>query len=135
MFVYNFDVHKDRLEKTFEDLEEYRLVINPHFRHRQMMAYFEKELLGFVNNHLDLPKSLIVKEKERGVKTIGEELQRYMKETERQNIIATSLVMESAYTAESFLNLLIAVLQNKTLSRNNAILRDALRETWKDKLL
>jgi hypothetical protein len=133
MFTYNFDLHKDRLKKTLEDLEKYRLVINPHFRHRQMMAYFEKELRGLEVKDLDLPKSLIAKEGD--IRVLGEQLQRYMKETERQNIIATSLVMESAYTAESFLNLLIAVLQNKTLSQNSVILRDALKESWKDKLL
>ncbi|WP_353072790.1 hypothetical protein [Tunturiibacter gelidiferens] len=133
MFTHNFALHEKGLKESFESLEKYRLVINPHYRHRRMMTYFEGELRKIKVKDIDVPQSIVVKKGDSDKH--AKDIDRYMKQMEHQNCIATALVMECAYTAESYLNMLIAVLRNKTLLENRVILQEALRETWKDKLL
>jgi hypothetical protein len=132
LFTSNFKLHEDKLKVTFNDLESYRLVINPHFRHKKMMYFFEEELKRTNARPPQFPKSLMVTSSEE--KHYAKALHAYIKEMERQNCFAMSLVMESAYTAESYLNLILALMHNDVLRANPKMLSDALHENWRDKV-
>jgi hypothetical protein len=132
LFTSNFSLHEDRLKATLDDLEVYRLVINPHFRHKKMMKFFEEELKKINAQPPQFPKTLMVTRPEE--KHYAKSLHAYISEVERQNCYAMSLVMESAYTAESYLNLALALLHNEVLRTNPKMLSDALYETWRDKV-
>jgi hypothetical protein len=110
LFTFNFELHKEEVRKSLEDLEVYRLIINPHFRHKKMMNFFQQELKHTDPHVPTLPKTLLVTAKESTY--YAKVVRAYVKEMERQNCFAVSLVMESAYTAESYLNLVLALARN-----------------------
>jgi hypothetical protein len=133
MFTHNFTLHADKVEKALNELEIYRLVINPHARHRRMMLAFEKELKQLNVHEPDYPESMIATQQE--IRRWQKQVKTYLRNMHTQNALAVSVVMESAYTAESLLNMFIAVLKKPILSSNANLLEDALREKWRDKLL
>jgi hypothetical protein len=133
MFTYNFNLHADKVQRTLNDLETYRLVINPHARHRSMMLTFEKDLKELKVHEPEYPRRMIATQQE--LRRWQKQVQAYLRNMHTQNALAVSVVMESAYTAESLLNMFIALLKKSILSSNSNLLRDALLEKWRDKLL
>jgi hypothetical protein len=132
MFTHNFNLHKDRVKDSLNGLEVFRLVINPHARHHGMMRFFEKELKKVQAHEPQYPRSLICTNQE--MRSFNRQVQAYLQNMQSQNTLAVSLIMESAYTAESLLNLFIAVLKKPLLTSNPSILNDALYEKWRDKI-
>jgi hypothetical protein len=131
MFTYNFDIHKTEVSECFDKLEVYRLIINPHARHKRIMRDFESQLKPLKMREPDYPRTLVCSKAEQ--KSWNKQLKAYIKNAHAQNSLAVSLVMESAYSAESLLNLFIAVLKKPELD-NPKFLQDALYEPWKEKL-
>ncbi len=132
MFTYNFALHDAKVKSALAELEIYRLIINPHSRHHRMMREFEKSLQETKVHSPNYPTALVCTEAER--KSYMKQVQAYVRQMNVQSSLAVSLVTEAAFTAESLLNLFIAVLMN-TLLRNSAnLLEAALFEKWKDKL-
>lgn len=132
MLMYNLDLHKDKVAVSLDGLEVFRLVINPHARHLGMMRFFEKELKAVDSHEPQYPRSLICTKEE--MRSFNKQVPAYLQNMQRQNTHAVSLIMESAYSAESLLNLFIAVLKKPLLSPNSSFLNDALHEKWRDKI-
>ena len=95
------------------------------------MRDFEGRLKPLKLKEPDYPRTLICTKAEQ--KSWARQLKAYIQNAHSQNSLAVSLVMESAYSAESLLNLFIAVLKKPVLD-NPKLLQDALYEPWKEKL-
>jgi hypothetical protein len=131
MITHNFNLHSFKIKETLAQLEPYRLIINPHFRHRAMMNFYHKELGKLDYQPPTPPKDLLVAKGNE--KAYTKQVQNYLRGMTKQNAFAVSVVTESAFVAESYLNLLIAFLKNRTLESNTTMFRDALLEKWRDK--
>jgi hypothetical protein len=132
MFTHNFTIHAKELSDTLGSLEVYRLLINPYSRHHGMMLSFEAELKQVEAREPDYPSSLLCTKRDE--RSFMKQLQAYIKTMHKQNSLATSLVTESAFVAESLLNIFIALLKKPLLSGNAKLLSKALYESWRDKI-
>jgi hypothetical protein len=132
LITNNFNIHKKILDDSFNALESYRLLINPHYRHLRMMRLFKKELEAMNVPELEQPSNIVVEGTEN--QRYGSALREYLVQMERQSCFAVSLVTECAYAAESFLNLMLALLHNDVLRSNPKMFSEVLHENWRDKL-
>jgi hypothetical protein len=132
MFTANFTLHAEKVRQTLDSLERYRLLVNPHYRHRGMMKFFLEELSNIDATIPEFPGQTAMDATT--WQTFTDSIQRYFIAAERQNCFAVSLVTESAFAAESYLNLILTLQRNKALQENERLFSDALRENWRDKV-
>jgi hypothetical protein len=127
----NIDRHDKEIAATIKQLEQYTLILNPYVRHRNIAAFALAELDKII---LREPVPL------RGIKTqdevagYSEEQKTYMELAERQASLMLLLVTESAFMAESFLNLLIALLVRPDVRASKAAMEETLMRRWKSKI-
>jgi hypothetical protein len=132
MFTHNFKLHNDMLNQVFQNLEPYRLLVNPYHRHRRNVNFFYTELDSLKIAEPHFPKTLVAsrKEQKHHLKTQTA----YLRNMDRQNIFSTSLVTESAFMAEAYLNLVFALLAKPEVKASKETFNDILRSKWKERL-
>ncbi len=127
----NLARYEKEIEEAIAGLEQYTLIMNPYVRHRAI-ARFAAEDLDKVNpvepRHPDGPLS------REQIKEYIEHCKLYMNLVERQASLLLLLVTESAFMAEAYLNLLIAILVRPQIRATKAIMDECLLRNWRAKI-
>lgn len=130
---HNICVHKDDVIATREMLERHVLVINPYVRHRRMAQHAERTLREISVPPLHYPIGLI---------TAQDEIERHVAATRahidaahRAMFYSVSLVTESAFAAEAFINLIIGLSMPPPMRANRQLQSETLRRDWRSKIL
>lgn len=129
---YNMDRYGNLAAIVRDGLEKHRLVINPYIRHRRMAEFAESELVLLEVPPIWYPKGTIVSEasQKRHVQSVRAHLQI----SQRETFFSVTLVSESAYMAEAYLNLLLAFTLKPVLRSDKHLMKDALHKQWRSKL-
>jgi hypothetical protein len=127
----NLARYEKEIEEVIAGLEQYTLIMNPYVRHRAI-ARFASEDLDKVNpvepKH---PEGLLSREQ---IAEYIEHCKQYMNLVERQASLLLLLVTESAFMAEAYLNLLIAILVRPQIRATKAIMDECLLRNWRAKI-
>jgi hypothetical protein len=112
-------------------LERHILILNPYARHRSIAEFALEELDKLApveptqpNGHAERGEldDYVAKRKE-----FGEQVQ-------RQASLMLLLVTESAFMAESYLNMMLAFLMRKEIRESKSIMTDTLMRKWRAKI-
>lgn len=128
----NLSEHSDAIDKTIASLEEYTLLLNPYVRYRSIVDSCIEELRKPSPAAPAIPADIQVDKA--FYAQLGEEFSQYMKAVDRQAVFAILSVSASAFMAEAYLNLLLAVLLRKEIRASRRLLKDTLHRPWRTKL-
>jgi hypothetical protein len=97
-----------------------------------MSEFARKELLAQTVPEIWYPSSLVASraDMERHLKSI----QDHMAAARRETFFSVTLVSESAFMAEAFLNFLLAISLQKVIRENKELFEETLRRTWRAKI-
>jgi hypothetical protein len=129
---YNLALHKHDIQTAIEKLEHWCLVINPFQRHAAMAHVAADELRRVEIPRIAYPPGVgcTRKESRRYINSLKE----HTSAARREMFYCMSLVTESAFMAESYLNLAITLFRNDPLRKNEGLFKDIRRGRWVDKL-
>ncbi|MCS6290055.1 MAG: hypothetical protein H8K10_13925 [Nitrospira sp.] len=129
---HNLDLHKGEIEREAKNLEEYTLLLNPYVRHR-LIATQTLEALRLIKPLAPtLPPIAGAKKKE--IHGYTKRMEAYIKLTQKQASLNLLLVMESAYMAEAYLNLILAVFMREEVKLSQSIYMETLMRKWRSKI-
>jgi hypothetical protein len=129
---HNLSVHQTEIRQTIEALERWRLLINPFHRHASMAEVANHELVKLQVPRVSYPPAIACTRKEQ--KRYLNSIKEHLEAARREMFFCMSLVTESAFMAESFLNLAITLFRNEALQRNDSLFKDIRRGKWQEKL-
>ncbi|MBZ0117541.1 MAG: hypothetical protein K8H88_11125 [Sandaracinaceae bacterium] len=129
---HNLALHADAVATTRARLERHTLVLNPYVRHRLMADHAERML-----KEIDVPgiwypdgATVTKAEADRHVESV----QAHIAHASRETFYSVSLVTESAYAAEAFLNLILAFTLLPMIRENRTLFEETMRRNWKAKI-
>ncbi|MBN2340226.1 MAG: hypothetical protein JXO44_01325 [Clostridia bacterium] len=128
----NLNRYKQEIAKTLESLEQYTLIINPEVRHRNLAEFAFRELESIKVEPIVFPEKLMCSKTEQ--KKYTDSLQKYPHSAMKEIFFATTLVSESAFWAESHLNMIIALYRKHDLAKNKKLFNEYLRTPWQKKI-
>jgi len=121
-----------KIKASIETLDHYKLILNPYIRHKRLVDLAAKELSELIVTRPKMSNFEAPTIEE--VKSYGDAFSAYMASIDKQASINLLAVTESAYMAESYLNILLAVLMRPEIRTSKKILRDTLYRKWLDKV-
>ena len=127
----NMALHHDDITAAVDKLEKYTLILNPYVRHRNITALALKELEQI---DIEEPTPLEIHAAPEAIEDHLKQLKAYMEASDRQASLMLLLVTESAFMAEAYINLLISILARKELRDTPALMKNALKQKWRDKV-
>jgi len=120
-----------QIDEAIEGLEKYTLILNPYVRHKNIATLALNELTQINLKEPALPTG---QQPQGTADEWAKQQTAYMALAERQASLMLLLVTESAFMAESYLNLLIAILVRKEIRASATIVDETLRRKWKAKI-
>jgi hypothetical protein len=128
----NIHQHEKEIELAIASLEQYTLILNPYVRHRNTSDFALKELDQIVIG--DEPQVPIGHQEGEAVQEYIDQHTAYVASAQQQASLMLLLVTESAFMAESYLNLILAILVRKEIRASQTIFEETLRRQWKAKI-
>jgi len=128
----NLKKYEKQINDEVKTLEKYILILNPYVRHRNIVALAKKELDSIKPRKPSLSKEF--KQHKKDLEKYGKQFQAYMANVERQASVTLLLVLESAFMAESYLNLIYAFLLRPEIKKSKSILQETLMKKWRSKV-
>jgi hypothetical protein len=128
---HNLDLHKSEIDTSIGELEEYTLILNPFARHRAVVGIAADELSKTqpirpaIAASVHVPRNVLTEQ--------GEEFSAYLRAIDRQALFAITLVSSSAFMAEAYLNLILALFMREEIRRSNTALAETLFRKWRHK--
>jgi hypothetical protein len=127
----NIARYEKEIAETIEGLERHTLILNPYVRHRSIAEFALEELDRLAPVDPTPPKGHVARAE---LDQYASKQKEFGLQVERQASLMMLLVTESAFMAESFLNLLLAFLMRKEIRESNTIMTETLMRKWKSKI-
>jgi hypothetical protein len=127
----NIELHANEINRATDTLESYTLLMNPFVRHRAMANLAHEEL---AKAHPSRPTTLPLSPQKVDVERYSRQWKAFMEAVEKQASLNMLLVMEAAFSVESLINLIIALLVRPEIRNSRAALDETLRRKWKQKI-
>jgi hypothetical protein len=127
----NLAKYEEQINGVVASLEPYTLIMNPYVRHRATAHLAAKELEAI--NPIE-PRTMSALSDQVETRGYVDRYKEFMELVDRQASLMLLLVTESAFMAESYINLLIAFLVRPEIRATNSILDECLRRTWRSKI-
>lgn len=131
-FDANLDRYPEKIDAQIGKLEDYTLILNPYVRHRSMAKLAAEELAQLNPSPPSMPGQVVLDRS--ALLEQGQRFSEYINCVERQALYAMLLVTESAFAAEAYLNLLVALLARPEVRNSKTLLEETLRRRWREKL-
>jgi hypothetical protein len=128
----NLKKHKESIETYLDKLENYVLLVNPVVRHREMAQFSFQELQQVRVDELFFPDKTHCTKKDQ--KRHTDSIQRHTTTAKKEMFYSATLVSESAFWAESYLNLMIALFVRPDFKKNEKLFTEYLRTNWQKKI-
>lgn len=128
----NLEKYSSQIEEEIGQLEPYTLILNPYLRHRLIAQQTLASLKAMRVSEPHAPSQIGAHEKE--IKKYTERFRTYLEETQKQASMTMLLVMESAFMAEAYLNLILALFVKQEIRVSHAIHTETRLRKWKAKL-
>jgi hypothetical protein len=128
----NLSRYKKIIDKSIQSLEEYTLILNPYVRHRAIIQMAANELSNISPQEPFLPSNIQV-ERAFYQKEI-KDYQNFWQQVDGQALFSMLLVLESAFMAEAFLNLMLAILLRDEVKNTKKILDETVLRKWHAKI-
>ena len=109
----NLKQYSSEVSQESNRLEKYTLILNPFVRHRSMAQLALQELESINPQEPSAPPFIGVKKDD--ISAYVQQFEGYMNLVQKQASLNMLLVMESAFMAESYLNLMLALLLRSDL--------------------
>ncbi len=129
---FNLERYGNLVAAVREGLECHRLVVNPFYRHRQMADYALKQLQTITVPEIWFPGGMGKSRADLDKQTAS--LKAHMDAAHREVFYSVTLVAESAYQAESFINLVLALTMKPLIREDKTLFKDTLHKQWRPKL-
>jgi hypothetical protein len=131
-FDYNIKKYKSEIEDEIKKLELYTLILNPYVRHRSIAEHTLEEL-NSIKIKIPLPprKIKIIKG---GLEKYNKRFKKYFGLVQQQASLNLLLVMESAFMAEAYLNLILAVFLKNEIRNSKNLQEEVLLKKWRSKI-
>ncbi|MBI3861049.1 MAG: hypothetical protein HY290_04055 [Planctomycetia bacterium] len=127
----NIAKHHRAIDDTIKGLELHTLILNPYVRHRSI-ANLALEQLNQVNPVRPPP---VMGDVEQIVSDdFSAKFTAFMNDVDRQASLMMLLVIESAFMAESYLNMILALLVRQEIRSVKPILTETLMRKWRNKI-
>lgn len=129
---YNLEKYKNEIVQVKDSLESYFLLINPFSRHRNMAGIANDELrkISIPKTHYPNKLACSKKEQKKHYNSYG----KWVKAIDMEAFYSIILVSESAFTAESFINLIYAILIKEEIREDSRVFNSTLRNSWEMKV-
>lgn len=131
-FDWNIGNHSLEVSTAIKSLEQYVLILNPYVRHRKMLEHATEEIQKI--NIKEWPKISTIVDDERKIKEYTYRYLGNIKEADREAGFSIMIVNESAFMAEAFLNMVVALLIKPEISRVKNLFKEVVSRKWKPKL-
>jgi hypothetical protein len=127
----NIARYEKEIAETVKGLEQHTLILNPYVRHRVIAEFALEELDKLTPVQPDTPKGHV---EQGAMAEYTAKLREFDQQVQRQASLMLLLVTESAFMAESYLNLLLAFLMRKEVRESNTIRTETLMRKWRAKI-
>jgi hypothetical protein len=127
----NIARYTNEIADTIARLERHTLILNPYVRHRSIADFALEELNKLAPVQPSPPIGTVTKAELEEFVARQKEFGRLV---ERQASLTMLLVTESAFMAESYINLLLALLMRKEIKSSKAIMAETLMRKWRTKI-
>ena len=128
----NLSKYTEQVNNEIETLEKYTLILNPLVRHRAIVDLSKRELKVIKPRQPSISKGFKKRRKE--IEQFAKQFYKYMDEVQKQAGITLLLVLESAFMAEAYLNLIFAFMLRPEIRASKSILEETLLRRWRSKL-
>ena len=128
----NLSKYSEQINEEIQTLEKYTLILNPFVRHRSIVALAKEELENIKPRKPTISKGFKKTKKE--IEKYGKQFQAYMGKVQKQASATLLLVLESAFMAESYLNLILAFMLRPEIQTSKSILEETLLRKWRSKV-
>lgn len=125
-------LHADKIEDVIATLDHYKLILNPYIRHKTLADLATKEL-----SELSLVEPQFPSDERRSAEDLEKfknAYARYMAAVDKQASLTLLAVTESAFMAEAYLNMLLAVLMRPEIRASKSIQQETLFRKWRNKV-
>lgn len=129
---FNLARYTEEINKSLDSLERYHLILNPYVRHKKMVDLAAGELDNITVKEPFYPQGLVAPKG--AIQQHNKTFQAFLRAVDRASFFSVTLAIESAFLAEAFLNLLLALLRNDHLAGNKKLFEEALKATWTTKI-
>lgn len=130
-FEGNLKKYSSEIDEEITKLEAYTLILNPYVRHRAIAQHALKELDSI---SLVEPKTPSLHTTKKEITKYNRLYLKYLERVEKQTSLTFLLVMESAFMAEAYLNLILAVFTRTEIKNSSNIFTETLMKKWKSKI-
>ncbi len=127
----NLAKYEREIDGVIGGLEQYTLIMNPYVRHRAIARLAADELDKIHPVEPQHPSGVPASG---AMREYVERYREFMQMVNRQASLMLLLVTESAFMAESYLNLLIAILVRPEIRATRTILEECLLRNWRPKI-
>lgn len=131
-FENNFRKYALQIENEIKSLEPYTLILNPYARHRLIAQQTLESLKSIRISEPRAPSPSGAREKE--IKRYIKSFEVYLGQTQKQASMTLLLVMESAFMAEAYLNLILAAFVRQEIKASQTIHTETLMRKWRTKI-
>ena len=122
----------DRIEDAIATLDHYKLILNPYIRHKTLADLAAKELSELSLIEPQFPND--ENRSEEDLEQFKNEYADYITSVDKQASLTLLSVTESAFMAEAYLNMLLAVLLRPEIRASKSIQQETLFRKWRSKV-
>lgn len=131
-FDYNLSKYSAEVAKCIDTLETYTLLLNPCVRHRKLANVAHEELTKINPQEPTFATNILVNPEQHRLQI--DEFRKYFEDIDREALYSMLLATESAFFAESYLNLMLAVLMKDEIRASKNLFDETVRRKWKSKV-
>ena len=122
-FYMNFRKYETEIEEVINSLEKYKLILNPYIRHKQI-AKLAKDNLEKISPITPTFESRTLQERKLIDKYIKES-EKFIEDVNEQAKYSMLLVLESAFMAEAYLNLIYVLLVRDEIRLSKKLFKES----------
>lgn len=128
----SISMHADIIEDAIATLDHYKLILNPYIRHKTLVDLAAKELSELSLIEPQFP--IDVKRSEEVLEEFKNAFASYISAVDKQASLTLLAVTESAFMAEAYLNMLLALLMRPEIRVSKSIQQETLFRKWRSKV-
>jgi hypothetical protein len=129
---YNIGKHPSEIDKSISELEPYTLILNPYIRHKALIQWALDDLKRIKPSAPLYPSGNKTSNKD--IDRFKKQYQMFMKQVEAQASLTMLVVLESAFMAEAYLNLILAFMLRPEIRKTKNIYQETIMRKWRSKV-
>lgn len=131
-FKQNIKKYRKDIDEKMKTYELHKTFINHFYSYKKCAEYLSKEIEKLVLNEPHLPTSHVMSKKTS--ENYSKEMERYISESIKFHALGKSLVLNSAFAVDSFINLLIRLGSEVYLNKQKHLIRLHLNSNFETRL-